>query len=897
MARISSMSFCFSGGLDATCCFGGLGHMRLGAGREEKIGEVRPSSETKVEASLLAGPVLHRKDEKDRPAEDPSLLGSATPGGQQQPESGDDGGAHEEKDDCHTSEQVTATETVEPAPEPGIGTEALSTEVAPKGRDGDRPDMGRALLELLRKGPQQPQEPRLRSATGCSTLSTSSGAAGRNSSDSSLDSSSETQDQHDMEQPPLPPVFAGPLAELWDPLVRPILDSRHPKAFVGHTTFSGGGAGFARTPVGPRPQVLVDYRDEHGIIAMFKPSGWATCSTPQWEGNEGNLIRYVWQYFNAPSASPCHRLDKGTSGIVMLATNKTAGKHVCQQILHKTLVKQYVGLCHGFVTPGTGAFSAPLALSSADRPLGVCSTEGREAVTRFRVLGYFRSRRGEYSLVQVQIDHGRQHQIRLHMASLGHPIVNDMRYNASKAKEDAEFCPRLFLHACFLSCTLPPTGSSKDPEPFAVACHLPPELKCVLTSELEMQRELSSDLSDDAKQLCECLLSPQVSTVATNRFARRQRQSREDLEELHASRLALRRRDEFMQRFGFNAEQRVQVTQIVNKLPTSKDRSAALQSFRVLGQRTPDFIVARFSKYVEGLLRWHQTCKEDVEESCEPPAIEGGEESTRPSTTLELQPASEVEEEPCAECLKQLLPNLSRARHDGLPQQARGPLRILTENVWCSVCKLEEKQVSLISPFLCLRVRQPGVHGTRPPRQPVRRRRNAKEVRRWAPAGKGCGKGTIEDEDDEEEEDDEDEDLETEEEDQSEEEDEDDGENEEEEEDWEEDWVEEPAFVSKRAVRRWKPSNNDAIEPAVSSKSRSQKAKELEKTVRELVAGQGGSVNGVWLAGKVAESFNQHVRENHKRNDGALKRWLCSIAGIAVEQDAKIKNQWRVRTV
>lgn len=209
--------------------------------------------------------------------------------------------------------------------------------------------------------------------------------------------------------------------------------------------------------------------------------------------------------------------------------------------------------------------------------------------------------------MQVQIEHGRQHQIRLHMASLGHPIVADSRYNPYKAKDDAEICPRLFLHACYLRCSLL-LVDSEEPEPFTVACNLPAELRRVLVSELELDRSGSSQLPLDAQQLCDTLLFPEDKRIC------RRVQTREDIEELHESRLALRRRDGFMNRFGFNAKERAEILRILNQLKTSKERSAALHQFRVLGQRTPDFIVGRFAKYVEGLLRWNQNHKsEDVE--------------------------------------------------------------------------------------------------------------------------------------------------------------------------------------------------------------------------------------------------------------------------------------------
>jgi len=786
--------------------------------------------------------------------------------------------------EAHDSSEILTDKCDEElAAEKGTGTESdtnLPEENYSASDESDRfpvealkPDVGRNLLELLRSGPSKPNV-----AEG-STLSTGTG---------SVDSSSESQEQREETplslQVPLLQGVAGFSSETWDYLVRPLLDSRHSKAFVGHDVFKG-------SPIpGARPQVLVDRRDDTHIMAMFKPSGWATCSTPQWEGLEGNLIRHVWCYYNAPTAAPCHRLDKGTSGIVLVATSKIASKHICQQILNKTLVKQYVGLCHGLVAPGMGVFSAPLALSRADRPLGACSTEGREAVTRYRVLGYFHGNRGSYSLVQVQIEHGRQHQIRLHMASLGHPIVADSRYNPYKAKDDAEICPRLFLHACYLRCTLL-LVDSEEPESFTAACNLPAELRRVLVSELELDRSARSQLPLDAQQLCDALLFPEQDKRAYRRV-----QTREEIEELHESRLALRRRDEFMNRFGFNAKERAEIMRILNQLKTSKERSAALQQFRVLGQRTPDFIVGRFAKYVEGLLRWNQN--NSLEEVV--PEVPSNETTVDLLKTISedrhCREATEIERpiESSQECeLLRCLRNPPRSEKDGLETlPVDGPLQILTESVWCDVCGLTEKQVSVCTGCLALKLREPGIFGRRPPCQPVRRRRQVRDLRQWT--AKPGGRGKVEKEaEPEESEDDECEEV-------DEEDDEDDEEAEDVEEDSEEMEETQPStlvtsrrWMSRSALQSMQPPETKVEGPA--TEETFDQAKNLEEKVRKWVRGHGGSVDGVWLAGKVATEFNQYVRSNGKRNDGRLKKWLMSVPGIVVE-DHKQQNYWSVRT-
>mmetsp|Transcript_45567 Transcript_45567/g.73980 ORF Transcript_45567/g.73980 Transcript_45567/m.73980 type:complete len:939 (+) Transcript_45567:81-2897(+) len=791
-----------------------------------------------------------------------------------------------------------------------VVTDTVLPEVAPGLSSGS------ALLALLKSGSEQlpsgsllnsdVKDARPRSLTGSSDTTASCdsvrGPDGRCNSDGSIDSSSSERESASALQDECPPQSQESQQptcllklDLWGHLALPILDLRHPKAFVGIDVFGGCSS---MTPKGSRPQLLVDRRHDQDIMAMFKPSGWATCSTPHWAGIEGNLIRHVWRYFDAPTASPCHRLDKGTSGIVLCATSKAASRVVCQQILARSMVKQYIGLCHG-VVPAAGAFSAPLALSTADRPLGACSTDGLVAVTRFRVLGYFRSPKGaSFSLVQVQIDHGRQHQIRIHMASLGHPLVADSRYNASKAREDAEICPRLFLHACYIRCNL------QADEPFALACHLPCELKHVLRNELSWLRDEAGDLSlgPGAQQLCECLLALEPEepreAAAHGRYA--------DLEELHATRLTVRRRDDFCRRFGFSSEERVQLIRILSKLPSSKDRSDALHKFRVLGQRTSDFIVARFGKYVDGLLRWHRLAEDGLASE----AAQGPPEPPPASSQWQGSSSLSAAEEPSGS--SELGPGvllLDSFRGDPL-QQVPGPMRILTEVVRCGVCGLEEHMVSLEAPSLSLRIRQS--FGEPPPgrvkrKPPVRRRKSTRHNvnRLWVSAATWRGTSHNKEEDKEEKEEDEDE-----EEEEDEDEDDDEGEDEDEEVDEEEgekseegDEDEEDLETEQEEWKEAPPGGRPPwIDPGMpprkwTSRTRAANAKELQSSVRDIILSEGGTVDGIWLATKVSGPFNQWIRENEKRNDGSLKKWLCSLPGISVEHDGVMKSKWRVHAV
>jgi len=472
-------------------------------------------------------------------------------------------------------------------------------------------------------------------------------------------------------EPERPKGAAGVLpeslrGEKWEPLVRPFAVPDDPKRFVGAEHFNAS-SGIAVSGSGNHPCVLKDVAGT-GLMVMFKPSGWATCSTPHWEGVDGNLIRWVWQRPGCTTAAPCHRLDRGTSGAVIVAKTRESLRCIASQITGHTLVKQYLALCHGKIDPPQGALSIPLALSSTDKPLGACagSDSSRSAITRYRVLGYFGHGGDEtagpvsYSLVQLQIDHGRQHQIRLHMASIGHPLVYDAKYNPSMLREDAKVCPRLFLHAAFVQCQLPPdAGSGSSRGPLHVACRLPSQLKTALNSTLVRRRFLEDSLLLEARKLCDALLTPDLHTSSS---------SATGSNEAFESRMAARRRDEFLRSYNFTNSEREEVVRILAKLPTAEERNNALLRFRIFGHRTSDFIVERFDRFVDGLLR-----------NCGPKAE--GDTNTN---------VGSVQDTPGFV--------MDNSGH------GHGPVSFNTEFIFCEVCGREEKIDTVGYPALRLRL-------------------------------------------------------------------------------------------------------------------------------------------------------------------------------------------------
>lgn len=145
-----------------------------------------------------------------------------------------------------------------------------------------------------------------------------------------------------------------------------------------------------------------------------------------------------------------HRLDKDTSGVMVVARNRRAHGYMARQFSQHTAVKHYIALVEGIVTDDEGVVVTYLARDRNDRKKFRVSngTEGKRAETRWRVLARF----GSYSLLRIRIMTGRTHQIRVHMAHLGHPVVGDPLYGGKKQSFPGA---TLMLHALLLEVARP----------------------------------------------------------------------------------------------------------------------------------------------------------------------------------------------------------------------------------------------------------------------------------------------------------------------------------------------------------------------------------------------------------------------------------------------------------
>ena len=172
-----------------------------------------------------------------------------------------------------------------------------------------------------------------------------------------------------------------------------------------------------------------------------------------------------------------HRLDKETSGLILVAKNDAAHRNLGSQFSGREVKKKYIALVQGWPKSDSGTINAPVSRDRSKRTrMTTRGKGGRDAITHYNVTDKIESAYGKFALLEVKIDTGRTHQIRVHMASLGHPVVGDALYGASRelsarlantsgraskyknGKPPAVSLSRNFLHAAELEFLHPRTG-------------------------------------------------------------------------------------------------------------------------------------------------------------------------------------------------------------------------------------------------------------------------------------------------------------------------------------------------------------------------------------------------------------------------------------------------------
>jgi 23S rRNA pseudouridine1911/1915/1917 synthase len=232
------------------------------------------------------------------------------------------------------------------------------------------------------------------------------------------------------------------------------------------------------------------YEDDD-LAIINKPAGMmvhAGAGATEDARNRGTLVNALLHHLATLSGvggemrpGIVHRLDKETSGLIVVAKNDQAHRKLAEQFSRREVKKTYIALVHGWIKKDSGTISASISRDKVRRTrMTTRHPDGREAVSHYKVLRRIDTVYGKFTLVEIKIDTGRTHQIRVHLSSLGHPVVGDTLYGAPRElrarRESGRTAPgtslsRNFLHAAQLELTHPQTGKK-----IALAAPLPKEL-------------------------------------------------------------------------------------------------------------------------------------------------------------------------------------------------------------------------------------------------------------------------------------------------------------------------------------------------------------------------------------------------------------------------------------
>jgi 23S rRNA pseudouridine1911/1915/1917 synthase len=227
------------------------------------------------------------------------------------------------------------------------------------------------------------------------------------------------------------------------------------------------------------------YEDDD-LAVINKPAGMmvhAGAGATDDARNRGTLVNALLHHMTSLSnvsgdlrPGIVHRLDKETSGLIIVAKNDAAHRKLSAQFAAREVKKKYVALVHGWVKKDSGTLTQSISRDRVRRTRMTTRLEGgRAAVTHYRAVRRLDTKFGKFTLLDVKIDTGRTHQIRVHVAAMGHPVVGDTTYGAPKqahGKNAVIGLPRNFLHAAELEFHHPRTG-----ETIALKSQLPHELR------------------------------------------------------------------------------------------------------------------------------------------------------------------------------------------------------------------------------------------------------------------------------------------------------------------------------------------------------------------------------------------------------------------------------------
>ncbi|MCD8905278.1 RluA family pseudouridine synthase [Staphylococcus chromogenes] len=197
------------------------------------------------------------------------------------------------------------------------------------------------------------------------------------------------------------------------------------------------------------------YYEDEDVAIVYKPKGMVVHpSAGHYSGTLVNGLMYQIKDLSGINGEIrpgiVHRIDKDTSGLLMVAKNDVAHRNLVEQLMAKTVTRKYTALVHGHIPHEFGTIDAPIGRNPKDRQAMDVVDNGKEAITHFNVIENF----NKYTLVECQLETGRTHQIRVHMKYIGYPLVGDPKYGPKKTMEIGGQA----LHAGLIGFTHPRTG-------------------------------------------------------------------------------------------------------------------------------------------------------------------------------------------------------------------------------------------------------------------------------------------------------------------------------------------------------------------------------------------------------------------------------------------------------
>jgi 23S rRNA pseudouridine1911/1915/1917 synthase len=237
----------------------------------------------------------------------------------------------------------------------------------------------------------------------------------------------------------------------------------------------------------PAPEIAlrVVYEDED-LLVIDKPAGLVVHPAPG--HSSGTLVNALLAHGDGETwggiagvqrPGIVHRLDRDTSGLLMVARTDAAQASIMAQLKARRIKKTYQALVQGSVAAAVGRIEAPIGRDPRHRTKMAVVPDGRPSVTGYRV----RERFAEWTLLELDLVTGRTHQIRVHLDAIGHPVAGDPVYGTGTSRRGPAGLGRLFLHAWRLELTSPSDGHL-----IRATAPLPPELEAVLDGLREVVR-------------------------------------------------------------------------------------------------------------------------------------------------------------------------------------------------------------------------------------------------------------------------------------------------------------------------------------------------------------------------------------------------------------------------